>query len=131
MRSSVLWSGASGDVYKRQVMKPAEGTILTVARLSAAKAGQAAQENSYFEFVHEAAVEEAKIALANTINQNPVLKKAGVIDAGGKGWLWALEAMLLALRGEDVTVSEDIQEEAPKEQADFSDFNTEDITRCV
>ena len=127
----VLWANAlqeGVDAAYKAVMKPAEGTILTVARLSAAKAGQAAQENSYFEFVHEAAVEEAKIALANTINQNPVLKKAGVIDAGGKGWLWALEAMLLALRGEDVTVSEDIQEEAPKEQADFSDFNTEDIT---
>ena len=58
------------------VMKPAEGTILTVARLSAAKAAQAASENSYFEFVQEAAVEEARIALANTVHQNPVLKKA-------------------------------------------------------
>ena len=65
---------------------------------------------------------------ANTVNQNPVLKKAGVIDAGGKGWLWALEAMLLALRGEDVTISESAPVEPPKEQADFSEFNTEDIT---
>ena len=73
-------------------------------------------------------MEEARIALANTVHQNPVLKKAGVIDAGGKGWLWALEAMLLALRGEDVSVPEDFQGEAPKEQADFSEFNTEDIT---
>lgn len=105
----VLWAKAlqeGVDAAYKAVMKPAEGTILTVARLSAAKAGQAAQENSYFEFVHEAAVEEARVALANTVNQNPVLKKAGVIDAGGKGWLWALEAMLLALRGEDVTISE-------------------------
>ena len=69
------------------VMKPAEGTILTVARLAAAKALSAAEENNYFEFVHEAALEEAKIALANTVNQNPVLKKAGVVDAGGKGWV--------------------------------------------
>ena len=127
----VLWAKAlqeGVDAAYKAVMKPAEGTILTVARLSAAKAGQAAQENSYFEFVHEAAVEEARVALANTVNQNPVLKKAGVIDAGGKGWLWALEAMLLALRGEDVTISESAPVEPPKEQADFSEFNTEDIT---
>ena len=51
------------DAAYKAVMKPAEGPILTVARLSAAKAGQAAQENSYFEFVHEAAVEEARVAL--------------------------------------------------------------------
>ena len=123
----VLWARAlqeGVDAAYKAVMKPAEGTILTVARLSAAKAAQAASENSYFEFVQEAAVEEARIALANTVHQNPVLKKAGVIDAGGKGWLWALEAMLLALRGEDVSVPEDFQGEAPKEQADFS----EDIT---
>ena len=127
----VLWARAlqeGVDAAYKAVMKPAEGTILTVARLSAAKAAQAASENSYFEFVQEAAVEEARIALANTVHQNPVLKKAGVIDAGGKGWLWALEAMLLALRGEDVSVPEDLQGEAPKEQAGFSEFNTEDIT---
>ena len=127
----VLWANALQDgvdaAYKA-VMKPAEGTILTVARLSAAKARQAAQENSYFEYVHEAAIEEARVALANTINQNPVLKKAGVVDAGGKGWLLALEAMLLALRGEDVIVPENFASEAPRESADFSDFSDEDIT---
>ena len=84
----VLWARAlqeGVDAAYKAVMKPAEGTILTVARLSAAKAAQAASENSYFEFVQEAAVEEARIALANTVHQNPVLKKAGVIDGGGKG----------------------------------------------
>ncbi len=116
------------DAAYKAVMKPAEGTILTVARLSAAKARQAAEENNYFEFVHEAAIAEAKVALANTVNQNPVLKKAGVVDAGGKGWLVALEAMLLALWGEDVVVPEGFVSEGPKEQADFSDFDTEDIT---
>ena len=127
----VLWAKAlqeGVDAAYKAVMKPAEGTILTVARLSAAKALQAAEENNYFEYVHEAAIEEAKIALANTINQNPVLKKAGVVDAGGKGWLVALEAMLLALRGEDIVVPENLGADNSKEQADFSDFNTEDIT---
>ena len=98
----VLWARALQDgvdaAYKA-VMKPAEGTILTVARLSAAKAASAAKENNYFEFVHEAALEEAKVALAGTMEQNPVLKKAGVIDAGGKGWVLILDAMLRTLRG--------------------------------
>ncbi len=127
----VLWAQAlqnGVDVAYKAVMKPAEGTILTVARLAAAKAAQAAQENNYIEFVQEAAIEEAKIALANTVNQNPVLKKAGVVDAGGKGWLMALEAMLCALRGEDIAAPMDMEQNEVKEQADFSDFNTEDIT---
>ena len=97
-----------------------------MARLSAAKATQAAQENNYFEYVHAAAIEEAKAALATTITQNPVLKKAGVVDAGGKGWLIALEAILCALRGEDIVAPEGAEE--VKEQADFADFDTEDIT---
>ncbi len=126
----VLWAAAMQegvDAAYKAVMKPAEGTILTVARLAAAKATQAAQENNYFEYVHEAAIEEAKVALANTVNQNPVLKKAGVVDAGGKGWLVALEAMLSALRGEDIVAPEAGTAEV-KEQASFSDFNEEDIT---
>ena len=127
----VLWAQAlqSGvDAAYKAVMKPAEGTILTVARLAAAKAYEASQENNFIEFVQEAAIEEAKIALANTVNQNPVLKKAGVVDAGGKGWLLALEAMLCALRGEDIVAPEGGETAETKEQADFSDFNTEDIT---
>ena len=68
------------------------------------------------------------VSLANTVNQNPVLKKAGVVDAGGKGWLLALEAMMCALKGEDVVAPEGGAASEVKEQADFSDFNTEDIT---
>ena len=126
----VLWAQAlqaGVDAAYKAVMKPAEGTILTVSRLAAAKALEAAEENNYIEFVQEAAITEAKAALANTVNQNPVLKKAGVVDAGGKGWLYVLEAMLSALRGEDVVALEAGEETATKEQADFSDFNTEDI----
>ena len=126
----VLWAAAlqeGVDAAYKAVMKPAEGTILTVARLAAAKARQAAEENNYFEHVHAAAIEEAKTALAATTDMNPVLKKAGVVDAGGKGWLVALEAMLLALQGEDIIVPESAQGEV-KEAADFSDFDTDDIT---
>ena len=126
----VLWAAAlqeGVDAAYKAVMKPAEGTILTVARLAAAKATQAAQENNFFEFVHEAAIEEAKVALANTVNQNPVLKKAGVVDAGGKGWLFVLEAMMSALRGEDIVAPEGGSVEV-KEAANFDDFDTDDIT---
>ena len=127
----VLWAQAlqeGVDAAYKAVMKPAEGTILTVSRLAAAKAQEASQENNFIEFVQNAAVEEAKIALANTVNQNPVLKKAGVVDAGGKGWLTALEAMLSSIQGEDVVAEAAGEAAAVKEAADFSDFNTEDIT---
>ena len=124
-----LWAEAlqeGVDAAYKAVMKPAEGTILTVARLAAAKARTAAKKNNYFEYVHAAAIEEAKVALADTVNQNPVLKKAGVVDAGGKGWLVALEGMMLALQGEDIVVPENAEE--VRESADFAGFDTEDIT---
>ena len=127
----VLWAQAlqeGVDAAYKAVMKPAEGTILTVARLAAAKANDAAQENNHIEYVHAAAIEEAKVALANTVNQNPVLKKAGVVDAGGKGWLVALEAMLSSLQGNDVVAADGDAAGETKEAADFSDFDTEDIT---
>ncbi len=127
----VLWAQAlqeGVDAAYKAVMKPAEGTILTVSRLAAAAAQKAAQENNHIEFVHAAAIEEAKVALANTVNQNPVLKKAGVVDAGGKGWLFVLEAMLSSMQGEDIVVPEGLADGETNEQAAFSDFDTEDIT---
>ena len=127
----VLWADAlqeGVDAAYKAVMKPAEGTILTVARLAAAKAINAARENNHIEFVHAAAIEEAEVALANTMNQNPVLKKAGVVDAGGKGWLIALEAMMKAMQGEDIVVPEGTASEEAKDAANFDDFDTEDIT---
>ena len=127
----VLWAAAlqeGVDAAYKAVMKPAEGTILTVARLAAAKAAAAAQDNNHIEFVQKAAVEEAKVALQNTVNQNPVLKKAGVVDAGGKGWLLAMEAMLSSIQGEDVVVPEGMETVEVKEGASFDDFDTDDIT---
>ena len=127
----VLWADAlqeGVDAAYKAVMKPAEGTILTVARLAAAKARAAAQENNFLELVHVAALEEAKIALANTTNPNPGLKKANVVAAGGKGWVCALEAMLSSLQGEDIVVPESLSDGEVKDAASFSDFDTEDIT---
>ena len=83
----------------KAVMKPAEGTVLTVSRLAGERAGRAAEENSAFEYVLESSIERAREALADTINQNPVLKKAGVVDAGGMGFVVILQGMLDELRG--------------------------------
>ena len=58
----------------RAVMKPAEGTLLTVSRLAGDRAGRAAEEDTGFEYVLSAALERAREALADTIHQNPVLK---------------------------------------------------------
>ena len=80
------------------VMKPAEGTVLTVSRLAAQRAAEAAQENNSVEFVLEEAIRAGEVTLAETVEMNPVLKKAGVVDAGGKGYLIILEGMLRALR---------------------------------
>ena len=116
------------DAAYKAVMKPAEGTILTVARLAAAKATEAARENNFIEFVHAAALAEAKVALASTTDMNPVLKKANVVDAGGKGWVFALEAMLSSLQGDDVIVPEGLNSGDTNESANFDDFDTDEIT---
>jgi len=102
----------------KAVMKPAEGTILTVSRLAAARAAGAAREDDHLEAVLEAAIEEGQIALDNTINQNPVLKKAGVVDAGGKGFLVILQGMLDELRGLPMP-EEETEEVESKEKAEW------------
>ena len=110
----------------KAVMTPAEGTILTVSRLAAAQAAAAAREENAAESVLEAAIREGQEALADTINQNPVLKKAGVVDAGGKGFLVILQGMLDSLRGEPMPQVE--EESAPADKADFVAMAAEDIT---
>ena len=111
----------------KAVMKPAEGTILTVSRLAAARAAGHAREDDSFEGVLEAAIQEGQEALALTIDQNPVLKKAGVVDAGGKGFLVILQGMLDEVRG--LPMPENAGEEtAPNDKADFEAVNAEDIT---
>ena len=111
----------------KAVMKPAEGTILTVSRLAAARAAGCARENDSLEAVLEAAIEEGHKALDNTINQNPVLKKAGVVDAGGKGFLVILQGMLDELRGLPMPEIAPEEEKAPADKAEFGAFSTEEI----
>ena len=107
------------------VMKPAEGTILTVSRLAAERAASAAEEHNSVEYVLEQAIAQGEITLAQTTDMNPVLKKAGVVDAGGKGFLLILSGMLSALRGEE---RPELTEENAQEKADFAMLNEEDIT---
>ena len=107
------------------VMKPAEGTILTVSRLAAERAVNAAEEHNSVEYVIEQAIAQGEITLAQTTDMNPVLKKAGVVDAGGKGFLLILGGMLSALRGEK---RPELTEENAQEKADFAMLNEEDIT---
>ena len=105
------------------VMKPAEGTVLTVSRLAAQRAMEAAQENNCVEFVLEEAIRAGEVTLAETVEMNPVLKKAGVVDAGGKGYLIILDGMLRCLRGEAIP---DVTEETEvKEKADFAALEDE------
>ena len=119
-------SGGVSAAYKA-VMKPAEGTILTVSRLAAVKAVETAQTQNSVEAVLEAAIAEGQAALADTVNQNPVLKKAGVVDAGGKGFLIILQGMLDELRG--VEAPEGPDDALPvKEAADFAALSDEEIT---
>ena len=100
---TVEFAGALNDgvdaAYKA-VMKPAEGTILTVSRLASKAAVDAASLGADLEGVFICALKAGRMALADTVNLNPVLKKAGVVDAGGKGYIVILEAMLASLKGE-------------------------------
>ena len=117
------------DSAYKAVMKPAEGTILTVSRMAAAAAVEAANAGASLESCLDCAIKAGNDALAETVNQNPVLKKAGVIDAGGQGYMYILGAMLASYRGE-ITAPENVDEivETEKESSAFDVFDTEDIT---
>ena len=117
------------DAAYKAVMKPAEGTILTVSRMAADAAVEAANAGAGLESCLDCAIKAGSDALAETVNQNPVLKKAGVIDAGGQGYMYILGAMLASYRGE-ITAPESVDEivETEKESSAFDVFDTEDIT---
>ena len=118
----------------KAVMKPAEGTILTVARVAAEEAARAGS-HAGVEQVLTAAAAGARRALEKTLEMNPVLKKAGVVDAGGTGWTVILETMLAALQGEELPTEEEppaaISEDS--QSADFAALQDEDIrfTYCT
>ncbi len=98
--AKALTSGV--DAAYRAVMKPAEGTILSVSRVAAKKATDVAYKNKDIDSIFVELIAAAKDALEKTMDQNPVLKKAGVVDAGGCGWVIVLEAMQSTLLGNDI-----------------------------
>lgn len=102
--AQALQSGV--DTAYLGVKKPVEGTILTVARLAAKGAVQAAKTGSGVVGVLEAAYAAAQQALVDTPKLLPVLKQVGVVDAGGMGWLLVLQGFLQAAKGE--TLAEEL-----------------------
>ena len=123
--AAAMQEGVSA-AYKA-VMKPAEGTVLTVSRLAAKQAvDTAAAGETDLEKVLADAIRMGYATLSQTTEMNPVLKKAGVVDAGGKGYLLILDGMLAELRGEPMPETE--TGEPKEEKADFAAMAAEDIT---
>ena len=117
------------DTAYKAVMKPAEGTILTVTRVAAQHAVELCPADPTLSVmaVFEAVLERGQTALQETTKQNPVLEKAGVVDAGGFGFLTIFEGMFDALRG----IHEERQMDTAEPQraaADFGAISDEDIT---
>ncbi|MCY8001208.1 DAK2 domain-containing protein [Bacillus haynesii] len=94
---------AGVDTAYKAVMKPVEGTILTVAKDAAKKAVLTAQTETDIIKVMEAVVNEAEASLERTPELLPVLKEVGVVDSGGKGLLYVYEGFLASLKGEKLS----------------------------
>ncbi|MBR2880270.1 MAG: DAK2 domain-containing protein, partial [Oscillospiraceae bacterium] len=122
---------AGVDAAYKAVMKPAEGTILTVSRVGTTAAVDLAKNEDSIELILACALAAAKDALEETTEQNPVLKRAGVVDAGGKGYVTILDAMLASLQGRVVSGSVEIasaeEEEEDHGSAPFGEFDTAEI----
>ena len=123
--AAAMQEGVSA-AYKA-VMKPAEGTVLTVSRLAAKRAVDVVAEGETdVERVLEESIREGYEALAQTTDMNPVLKKAGVVDAGGKGYLLILEGMLAEMRGEPMP--ETTETKTQENTIDYGAIAAEEIT---
>ncbi len=120
----------------KAVMKPTEGTILTVARIAADYAEKALADNKDAIGVFESAIEGAKVALDSTPELLPVLKKAGVVDAGGKGFVIILEGMLSVFKDGYIIPSENASNEVVENEDEgrnaAGEFETEiTFTYCT
>ncbi len=121
----------------RAVMKPTEGTILTVMRLSGEGAEKAYLANKDIDVneLFNIVLKCAEDALAQTPEMLPVLKQTGVVDAGGAGFVCVLTGMIAALEGKPYVAEQKTASE-PKTSADFADFDSSDIkfgycTECI
>jgi len=124
---------AGVDAAYKAVMKPAEGTILTVSRVGTTAAVELAKNEGSIELVLACALAAAKDALEETTEQNPVLKRAGVVDAGGMGYVTILDAMLASLQGRvvsgsmEIASASDIDDDEEHSSAPFGEFDTAEI----
>lgn len=115
---------ASSTAYKA-VMKPIEGTILTVARETADKALEICDSSTDMVVFLEEVIKQAKISLDKTPELLPVLKQADVVDAGGKGLICLLEGALAALKGVEIKKEQNTTE-IVETQAEVSEFGSEE-----
>ena len=115
---------AANTAYKA-VMKPTEGTILTVARETADKALEICDNSTDMVAFLEEVIKQAKISLDKTPEMLPVLKQAGVVDAGGKGLICLLEGAIAALKGVEIKKEQNATE-IIETQAEVSEFGSED-----
>ena len=117
------------DAAYKAVMKPAEGTILTVARLTAEEAVSCCKKGADFEEMLDKAIAAGEKALEDTMSINPVLKKAGVVDAGGKGYVVIFDAMRRCLKGEINAPDKAVSAGAiANDNGAFDVFNASEIT---
>lgn len=125
---------AGVDTAYKAVMKPVEGTILTVAKDAASAAMTKAEETDDCIEVMEYTIEKAEQSLNNTPNLLAVLKEVGVVDSGGKGLLCVYEGFLKGLKGEKVEANKQKldTEDLVHEEHDFHGvINTEDIKMVI
>ncbi|HBT73642.1 MAG TPA: hypothetical protein DEB37_15770 [Lysinibacillus sp.] len=121
---------AGVDTAYKAVMKPVEGTILTVAREAAKKGVEVAETETDIIAVMEAFIAEAKASLDRTPELLPVLKEVGVVDSGGQGLLFVYEGFLASLKGDPLPEKNDasLDDLSNAEHHRVQDFmNTEDI----
>lgn len=102
----------------KAVMKPVEGTILTVAREAGEAAVKSAETTDDIITIMEAVIESGQVALDNTPNQLPVLKEVGVVDSGGQGLMFVYEGFLATLKGEKIAPN--------REKVDTDEFINDD-----
>ena len=122
--SNAIKEGA--NIAYRAVMKPTEGTILTVARESADRAIEISKTENDFENFIEKVFEQSQISLNRTPNLLPVLKQAGVVDAGGKGLVFIYSGMLKRLKGIPVELNGELKADNKKPIA-YENLDTSDI----
>jgi len=120
--ASALKEG-SNTAYKA-IMKPTEGTILTIAREAADKAVELSKNISDIGILMDKVFEHVEYVLSKTPDMLPVLKKAGVVDAGGKGLVYIYKGMIEAIKGNDISAKEQPQSENIANKV----FDEEEIT---